>query len=275
MRIGLSPCPNDTFIFYALINGRIDTEGLDVGFRLEDVETLNGLALEGALEVSKVSCAAYSLLRDDYRFLGAGAALGRGCGPLVVTRPGRGTESLHAARVAVPGRLTTAFLLWRIFASSSGITPSQYLFMPFHEIMGAVQRGEADGGLIIHEGRFTYEGYGLSQAVDLGEWWERETGHPIPLGGIVARRSLGEEAITNVEGLIRRSLLYAMDHRAETMPFIRRHAQELSDDVIMKHISLYVNDYSIDLGEEGRAALSELMSRASSIEPIHHRGESV
>ncbi|MFA5352824.1 MAG: 1,4-dihydroxy-6-naphthoate synthase [Thermodesulfovibrionales bacterium] len=273
LKFGLSPCPNDTFIFYALMNNRVGTEGLEMAFRLEDVETLNGLAIEGALEVTKVSCSAYAHLRDSYRFLGAGAALGRGCGPLVVLKEGSAADALHGGSMAVPGRLTTAFLLWRIFAASSGITPARYLFMPFHEVMEAVKTGKADGGLVIHEGRFTYGEYGLTAVTDLGEWWEQETGLPIPLGGIIAKKSLGEETIMKVEALIRQSLLYARSHRDEAMPFIRKHAQEMSDDVILKHIGLYVNDYSIDLGEEGRAALSELMNRASSIETNNQRGE--
>ncbi|NTU42377.1 MAG: 1,4-dihydroxy-6-naphthoate synthase [Nitrospirales bacterium] len=270
LKFGLSPCPNDTLIFYALMNTRIDPEGLEMGFRLEDVETLNCLAMEGGLDLTKISCAAYVQLQEHYQFLDAGAALGRGCGPLVVTSGGKGIEDLQGGSVAVPGRLTTAFLLWRIFSASSGITPGRYLFMPFHEIMEAVRKGEADAGLIIHEGRFTYQGYGLSQVVDLGEWWEKETGLPLPLGGIIAKRSLGEETIRKSERLIRQSLLYAREHREEAMPFIRSHAQELSDEVIMKHIALYVNECSIALGEEGRAALSELLSRSSSIETINY-----
>lgn len=277
IRLGFSPCPNDTFIFYALANGKIDRRGLDFEPVIEDVETLNRHALETALEVTKVSCHAYLYVREAYQFLAAGGALGRGCGPLLVARdPGvffkRPIEQL---RIAVPGWYTTAFLLLRLYCDSTfpGFPGSRVnaVALPFHEIMAAVRDGAVEAGVIIHESRFTYHDYGLAQVVDLGEWWERETGLPIPLGGVIALRRLGERTLNSVEALVRESIRYASAHREETLPYIRRHARELSDEVLMKHIALYVNDYSLDSGDEGRAALAELLRRAERLPLPAHR----
>ncbi len=263
LRLGFSPCPNDTFIFYALANGKVDPGDLRFAFVIEDVETLNQLALRREIEISKVSCHAYVHLEDDYRFLSTGGAFGRGCGPLVVSDTCRLMDDLAGKRVAIPGQLTTAFLLLRLyFRASGGGKPSSYVAMPFHEIMAAVRGGACDAGLIIHEGRFTYRDYGLHELLDLGDWWDRETGLPLPLGGIVAKRSLGEGVIGEIEHCIGSSVQYADFHREELRSYVKKYSQELSDDVIDQHISLYVNRYSLDIGEEGRAALEELMSRA-------------
>jgi len=270
LTLGYSPCPNDTFIFYALINGRIDTG--DLGFRviLQDVETLNQMARRTELDITKVSFHALGHLRENYVLLRSGGALGEGCGPLVITRLPCSMDSLRGKTIAVPGRLTTAFMLLQLYDPELG---NNIKVMPFHMIPDAVGRGDVDAGLIIHESRFTYQKAGLSQVIDLGSWWEAETGLPIPLGGIIARRSLGRQRIVRMTGLIRNSLEYAYEHTAEPREYIRQHAQELDDKVIDQHIRLYVNDYSRDLGERGMAAVREFFRRAEEknlISPSSH-----
>ena len=264
IRLGFSPCPNDAFIFHAIANKKIGTRGFDFELVIEDVETLNRLAVKKEIDVTKVSCHAYCHMQDEYSFLRSGGALGRGCGPLIVAKDFCEPEALDGRTVAVPGNLTTAFLLCKLFASSLNLHPSAFVEMPFHEIMGAVGTGRVGAGLIIHEGRFTYRGYGLQQVADLGEWWERETGLPIPLGGIIARKALGQPALQNIEELIRESIRYSREHRDEAMSYIKRHARELSEQVINNHIALYVNDYTIDMGDDGMAALEALLNRAKS-----------
>jgi len=258
LSLGFSPCPNDTFIFHALVSGLVTAAGLGFEERLEDVETLNRLAGEAALDVSKVSYGAIPHLLRDYVLLRSGGALGRGCGPLVVARPGFAADGLRDARIAIPGRHTTANLLLRLFAP--GAAPG--VEMVYSEIMPAVERGEMDAGLIIHESRFTYPQHGLAKVVDLGEWWEGATGLPIPLGGILARRDLGEETIRAVDGAIRRSVEHAFAHPADWKDYVRAHAQEMDDAVTQQHIDLYVNRFSIDLGDEGERAIHELFARA-------------
>ncbi|MBI3592827.1 MAG: 1,4-dihydroxy-6-naphthoate synthase, partial [Nitrospirae bacterium] len=190
------------------------------------------------------------------------------CGPLLVARDSekfiKGTFS-GELKIAIPGKLTTAFLLLQLFSSASGIQPSTFVAMPFYEIMEAVRDGRVDAGLLIHESRFTYQDYGLQQITDLGEWWEKETGLPIPLGGIIARESLGTSVIRTIENLIRTGIKYSLSHRDEAMSYIKKHSQELSEDVVMKHIALYVNDYTLDIGDDGLAALDELLKRAAKI----------
>ena len=259
LSLGYSPCPNDTFIFYALVHGRIDTGG--VGFRevLEDVETLNQMAREARLDITKASFHAFGHLRDDYCLLRAGGALGKGCGPLVVVREESDMPALRNKTIAIPGRLTTAFLLLQAFDPS---LKDNVVVMPFDRIIDAVKGGAADAGLIIHESRFTYQRAGLRKVIDLGDWWERETGRPIPLGGILAKRSLGPDLIGKIDVLLRKSVEYAFGHRAEPVAYIRRHAQEMEDEVINQHIDLYVNNYSLDIGEDGLLAVDELFRRA-------------
>jgi 1,4-dihydroxy-6-naphthoate synthase len=258
LTLGYSPCPNDTFIFYPLIHGIVDSSGFRFSERLEDVETLNRLALDNELDISKISFHLLGFIRDDYTLLRSGGALGRGCGPLVVSRRFADMEELRGKRIAVPGRYTTAYLLLRLFDPYL----SDIVFLPFHEIMGAVASGAADAGVIIHESRFTYPGYGLKKLLDLGEWWERDTGHPIPLGGIVAKRSLGKEKVAAFDRMLRASVEYSLAHPDEANRYIRAHSQEMSEEVCAAHIRLYVNNFSIDLGKEGEAAVNTLLSRA-------------
>jgi 1,4-dihydroxy-6-naphthoate synthase len=258
LTLGYSPCPNDTFIFDALVHGRVEADGLRFTERLEDVETLNRLAAEAALDVTKISYGAIPQLLRDYVLLRSGGALGRGCGPLVVARRDMSAEELAGARIAIPGRNTTANLLLRLFAPDAAPGVERV----YSDIMPAVARGEFDAGLIIHESRFTYPQHGLVRVVDLGEWWEGTTGLPIPLGGILARRSLGEEAIRGIEDGIRRSVEYAFAHPEASRPYVRAHAQEMDDAVTQQHIDLYVNRFSVDVEEEGARAIEALFTRA-------------
>lgn len=259
LRLGYSPCPNDTFIFYAMMHGRIPLAGFSLKEELADVETLNRRALAGGLDLTKVSYHAFGHLRSEYALLRSGGALGRGCGPLVVARQATSMERLRGSLIAIPGELTTANLLLQLH----GAGYERLKVLPFEQIMAAVAQGSVDAGLIIHESRFTFAGYGLVEIEDLGAWWENLTGLPIPLGGILARRSLGREMIKAVESAISASVRYAFAHPQEARAYIRAHAQELDDTVIDQHIQLYVNHFSLDLGEEGLAAVQELLHRAT------------
>ncbi len=259
LTFGYSPCPNDTFIFYALVHGKIDAGELRFKEILLDVETLNQMALHAKLDITKVSYHAFGRLREHYCLLRSGGAIGRGCGPLVVAREDYAMKDLQSKKIAIPGKLTTAFLLLQLYDASF---KDNIKVIPFHKIMDAVKKGTVDAGLIIHESRFTYPYYGLKRIIDLGEWWEEETGLPIPLGCIIAKRSLGTGLINKVDGLIRESVLYAMNKRDEPKKYIKEHSQELEDSVIAAHINLYVNDYSIDIGEDGIASVKKLFEMA-------------
>jgi len=257
--IGYSPCPNDTYIMAALAGNSIDSP---IMFEpvLADVETLNQWALEERLDVTKLSFTALGSVRNSYGLLYAGAALGRGCGPLVVAKPGKSLKDMDRAVIAAPGDLTTACLLLSLYL---GQRP-EFRQMVFSDIMPAVASGDADFGLIIHEGRFTYGNYGLEALLDLGEWWEQETGAPIPLGGIAVRRDLGSEIAREIDRAIHQSLTAATARPEETMDYILSHAQEMDRNVVMQHIGLYVNSFSIDLGPEGEEAVQILFTRAES-----------
>ena len=257
LTLGFSPCPNDTYVFHALVHGLVAPD-MHWNVRLEDVEALNRAVLEGALDVSKISYHAYLHVRDEYAMLPSGGALGRGVGPLVVTRGPR--TDLHGAVIATPGGLTTANLLLALWRPEG----AQTVELRYDRIMAAVAAGEADAGLIIHESRFTYHEHGLHRHEDLGAWWERETGRPIPLGGIAIRRELGEDVAMRVARGIRDSLAHARARPGASAAYVARHAQEMSEDVRAKHIELYVNDFSEDVGAEGRAAVAELFRRARS-----------
>lgn len=262
--LAFSPCPNDTFVFHALIHGLVGAGPYAVSAHVEDVEALNNAAFAGRFGATKISFYAYLLLKKRYALLASGAALGYGCGPLLVAK--KRPRSPARARVAVPGMHTTALLLLRLWEPRmEGVEP-----MRFDMIMESVASGACDAGLIIHEGRFVYERYGLRKIVDLGEWWERETGLPVPLGCIALRRegaSPGEAG--TVSDIIRSSVLYARAHPAASDAYVRAHAQEMEDEVIRRHIELYVNDFTVDLGETGMRAVETLeeMARCRGIFP--------
>lgn len=254
--LGFSPCPNDTFIFYALARGRVEIPGIGLKTLIRDVEELNSLVVQRDLDVSKISFHTLGYILDSYVLLDVGAALGKGCGPLLVAMPGKDPSNIR--RVAVPGIHTTATLLLRIFYPYI----EDLVVMRYDRIMPAVASGREEAGLIIHEGRFTYPSHGLIALADLGELWEEETGLPIPLGGIVAKRSLGSEGIRAIQEAISESLQYSRGHFEEAWPFIREHAQEMEEEVARKHISLYVNEYTASLGDEGREAVLRLLEVA-------------
>ncbi len=261
LSLGFSPCPNDCFMFDAIVNDRLDRGGLDFDVRLADIEALNQAALAGAVDVTKLSYHAYAYCADRYQLLDAGSALGRNCGPLLISkRPiSRDEVARGNLRIAIPGRYTTAdFLLSLAFPAATRKTE-----VVFSAIEAALVRGEFDAGLIIHENRFTYEANGLRKIVDLGEYWEEATGAPIPLGAIAIRRSLPEDVKARVNKLVRASVEYAFAHRDASLPYVREHAQAMSDEVMSKHIDLYVNAFSIDLGSEGRRAVETLFARAA------------
>lgn len=255
MHLGYSPCPNDCFIFYALAHGKVAPE-LDLEVRLEDVETLNQLARSGTLPVSKISYHAFFHLSETYVMLRSGGALGFGVGPLVVSK--KPLETLSGRRIAIPGGLTTANLLLKL----SQPNDVELLTLRYDRIMPAVAAGEVDAGLIIHESRFTYPAYGLVKHLDLGAWWEGETGLPLPLGGIMAKRSLGDTKLKELNNAVRESLRYGYAHRAEAQPYIAAHAQEMDVQVMQQHIELYVNELSLDVGNVGEQAVAELYKRA-------------
>lgn len=262
LTLGYSPCPNDTFIFYALIHDKIDTKNLKFKETLLDVETLNQKALHTELDLTKISYHAFGHMRKNYCLLRAGGALGRGCGPLVIAKNEYTMEELRGKKIAIPGKLTTAYLLLQLYNPDFRLQTSDLLVMPFNKIMDSIVNGEVDAGLIIHESRFTYPSYGLKKIIDLGEWWEKQTGHPIPLGGIIAKRSLGEGLNKKINKTIKSSIEYAFSNRSEPMDYIKKHSQELSDEVINQHINLYVNNYSLDVGQDGEKAVIALLSRA-------------
>lgn len=257
LRLGISPCPNDTFVFHALVHGLIDGAPA-VAVELADIDVLNRRAAAGDFDVVKVSYAALPWLLDDYALLRSGGALGRGCGPLVVATAPRSRESLEGASVAIPGERTTAYLLLRQWCPDLG----RVEVLPFEQIMPAVAAGQVDAGLVIHEARFTYQEHGLHAVADLGDWWESKTGLPIPLGAIVARRSLGEDVVSAVDAAVRRSVDLAWANPEASRGWVLAHAQELAPDVVDAHIGLYVNDYTRDVGDEGLAAAAALLTSA-------------
>jgi 1,4-dihydroxy-6-naphthoate synthase len=260
LTLGFSPCPNDCFIFDALIHQRIDTEGLDFEVHLDDVETLNTAAFGVQADITKLSFHAYAYCVNDYVLLSSGGALGRGCGPLLISKRPIGLDEVAGGelQIAIPGVYTTAnFLLGLACPRARNRTA-----MLFSDIERAVLDERVDAGLIIHENRFTYQSKGLRKIVDLGEYWERETGHPIPLGGIVIRRTIPGEVQSRVNRVIRRSVEYAFENREASRPYVRAHAQEMSEEVMYRHIDLYVNEFSVDLGDAGRRAVEDLFRRA-------------
>jgi 1,4-dihydroxy-6-naphthoate synthase len=255
LTLGFSPCPNDTFIFDALVNKKIDTEGLDFEVLLEDVQTLNQWAMQGRLAISKISYGVLPLILDRYRLLDAGGALGKGVGPLLISRRPMQLPAVNESSIAIPGQQTTAHLLFSLAFPEA----RQKKFMVFSEIENAVLTGEADCGVIIHENRFTYQQKGLTKLVDLGEYWEKETGAPIPLGGIVFREDLDPALSKKVNLLIRKSLEYSFSRYPELSDYVKVHAQEMDESVMRQHIDLYVNNYSLSLGSDGEKAIDVLL----------------
>lgn len=253
IRLAISPCPNDTFMFDAIINRRIDLGGFDVKVDYMDIEQLNAAALRGSYDITKCSTALLPAICDGYTLLDSGSALGRGNGPLLVRRRG---ESEPLRHIAVPGEHTTANALVRtLFPDIQRRTPRL-----FSEIAEAVAAGEYDGGVLIHEGRFVYDRHNLELVADLGVEWESRTSLPLPLGAIVASRRLEEGVVRDFEALLRRSVEYAFDNPMVSREFVRSHARELDDRVIENHIALFVNDFSLSLGAEGREAVRRLTS---------------
>jgi 1,4-dihydroxy-6-naphthoate synthase len=257
LSFGFSPCPNDTFAFDALVHGRTPAPFTAVP-ALHDIEELNALARGGRYELTKLSIGALAGLGDRYTLLRSGGALGRGVGPLVVAREPCSLADAARLRFAIPGRDTTAYLLLRLAAPALG----EIVELRNDEIHGAVADGRVDAGLIIHESRFTYAAHGLVQVADLGEWWEGETGMPVPLAGICARADIPQELRREAEDAIRRSVEHAFAHPADSLEYVRANSQELSDEVCRQHIELYVNEFTRDLGDDGLAAIQALLARA-------------
>jgi 1,4-dihydroxy-6-naphthoate synthase len=263
LTLGFSPCPNDCFMFDAIVHKRVDLEGLDFTVIMEDVEALNRRAFAREIDVTKLSYHAFAHCVDAYGLLDAGSALGRGCGPLLISA--RKVSAADAARgdlsIAIPGKYTTAnFLLSLAFPRATDRTE-----LVFSEIEAAVLAGQFDAGLIIHENRFTYQSKGLKKVIDLGEYWESSTGTAIPLGGIVVDRRLPDDVQRRMNRVMRRSVEFAFANPDASREFVRANAQEMSDDVVRQHIALYVNDYSVDLGADGRRAVEVLFKRATAV----------
>ena len=258
LTLGFSTCPNDTFIFDAMINKRIDTEGLRSELHLADVEELNLLAFSSSLDITKVSYHAFAYLTAAYQLLTAGSALGFGNGPLLISKYKIYPDELDGLKIAIPGKYTTANLLLSI-AYPKLRQKKEYLFSDIEEV---ILSGEADAGVIIHENRFTYQSKGLLKIVDLGEYWEEQTGLPIPLGGIIIKRSLPREIILKVNRVLGRSVRYALENPNDSLPFVKKHAQAMDESVMRSHIELYVNDFSVDLGVKGREAITALFNKS-------------
>ncbi len=272
LSLGFSPCPNDTFIFDALVHKKIDTEGLDFEIIMEDVEALNDRAFRVDLDVTKLSYHAFAHLLKDYVLLDSGSALGNNCGPLLIAKKQLTASEVNVATIAIPGKYTTAnFLLSLAFPEAQNKEA-----MLFSRIEDAVLNEDVQAGLIIHENRFTYQEKGLVKVMDLGAYWETETKQPIPLGGIVIRRALPKDIQQKVERVIRRSVEFALANPEQTMDFVKPYAQEMDESVMLQHIELYVNDYTVSLAKEGRVAVDHLFEMAKSkaiipsvIEPIY------
>jgi 1,4-dihydroxy-6-naphthoate synthase len=263
--LAFSPCPNDTFIFHALASGRLSLEGRELRISLHDVETLNRAALKGTFDITKLSFHAYLHVRDQYHLLQTGAALGYGFGPLLVSSKPLSQDDLPSCRIAVPGDLTTAHLLLRLYCPRA----EQKVFVRYDDIIPEVASGRADCGVIIHEDRFVYRERGLVKIVDLGEWWEQETGAPVPLGCVAMRRSLASDLADAFDDTVRESIRLAREAPDTALPFIRAHAQEMDRRVLEQHIATFVNDFSANLGAAGIAAVRALeeMARGAGVIP--------
>lgn len=254
LQLAFSPCPNDTFMFDAMIHGKVDTEGLEFEVALEDVETLNKRAIAGSSEISKLSFFAFSNVTENYQLLSSGSALGKGVGPLFISMKKFEDPEKEIRSIAIPGKNTTAYFLFRTFFPQL-TNVDEFVFS---DIESAILEGKVDAGVIIHENRFTYEAKGLMKIADLGDLWEKKTNLPIPLGGIVVRRGLSEEIKKKIERVLRKSVEYAFANPESSFEYVKFHAQEMSPEVRKKHIDLYVNSYSTDLGPTGKEAIHEM-----------------
>jgi len=261
LTLGYSPCPNDCFIFDALVHHKIDTEGFEFDVKLEDVETLNTLAQQNVLDISKLSFHAFGYVTHQYILLKSGSALGFNCGPLLIRNKSNNVPINENSRVAIPGKLTTAnFLLSLAYPHLKN--KKEFVF---NEIENAVLTNQVDAGLIIHENRFTYQDKGLEKIIDLGEYWDALIHAPIPLGGIVMKRTFDEKIINKVSQLIKKSVEFAFSNPESCMSYVRQHAQEMSEEVMKKHIALYVNEFSVDLGKTGENAIEIMFNKAKEI----------
>jgi 1,4-dihydroxy-6-naphthoate synthase len=258
IRVGHSPDSDDAFMFYALTQDRLDTGGLKFVHQLEDIETLNQRALKGELEVSAVSIHAFAHLSDRYALLASGSSMGDRYGPTLVTREPATLASLKGWTIAVPGKLTTAYLTLQLCLGKD--VPVEV--MPFDQILPAVVEGRVDAGLLIHEGQLYYHDRGLHKVVDLGQWWFEQTGLPLPLGGNVVRKDLGEALVSRIAGLLKGSIRYALDHRQEALDYALRYARGLDPALADRFVGMYVNDWTVDYGPRGREAVRTLLSRA-------------
>jgi len=256
--VGHSPDPDDAFMFYALAHGKIDTGNLVFRHELQDIETLNRRALKGELEVSAVSIHAYAFLLERYALLPTGCSMGDRYGPMVIARKPMGVSDLKSVRIAVPGTMTTAFLTLRLLLPQG----FEYDVVPFDEIIPAVASGKFDAGLIIHEGQLTFQNQGLHLIVDLGVWWQEKTGLPLPLGGNVVRRDLGAETIREVSRLIKESIRYSLAHRQDALDYALNYARDMDRDLADRFVGMYVNDWTLDYGPRGRAAVAKLLEEA-------------
>ncbi len=264
LSLGFSPCPNDTFIFDAMIHKKIDVEGLDFKVFMEDVETLNRKALQQELEITKLSCFAYGRLAECYVLLDSGGAMGMNCGPLLIAKKSITQEAINEGPIAIPGDLTTANFLFSLAYPKA----AHKIAFTFNEIEDAVLDGVVNAGVIIHENRFTYESRGLTKIVDLGSYWEEKTGFPIPLGAIAVKRTIPDDLKHKINRVIRRSVEFALANPDSSLDFVKTYAQEMDVEVMQKHIALYVNHFSVDMGDQGREALNYLYGKAKEMELI-------
>jgi 1,4-dihydroxy-6-naphthoate synthase len=251
LTFAFSPCPNDTYMFEPMVNGRIDLKGFEFKYILEDVENLNKSALNGAYDITKLSFNAFTRLSDSYQLLTSGSALGNNCGPLLISKTPFGTESVEKIKIAVPGLNTTAYLLLKFAFPNAAFIEE----MLFSYIENAILNGKVDAGVIIHENRFTYINKGLHKIMDLGEYWDNHTNSPIPLGGIAVKRSLPEVVKQKLNDILFQSIKFAFDNPTSGIDFIKSNAQEMDEDVMFSHIHLYVNNYSQELSDDGKNAI--------------------
>ena len=259
VRVGHSPDSDDAFMFYALTHDKLDTHGLRFVHQLEDIETLNRRALRGELEVSAISIHAFAHLADTYALLASGSSMGDRYGPTVITRQPMTLEDLKGRTIAIPGRLTTAYLALRLCLGKD----VPVTVMPFDQILPAVAEGRAEAGLIIHEGQLYYGDQGLHKVVDLGQWWFEQTGLPLPLGGNVVRKDLGDDLVRKIAGLLKQSILYALGHREEALAYALQYARDLDPALADRFVGMYVNEWTVDYGPKGREAVRTLLARAA------------